>query len=483
MSDVFRWSATLTDRQRVLLHTQPLIMMRHNWLTRDDDLKPYDPLCLTMKVFEILIDQSGFGNEVTRETILRELMPILRALDSAAGVEPRIDRYTRSVDRLLGGLMNDSQRGESFMVEYSDFGPNQTASRRSLSFKLIREIHGYSGEIALQMSSEAINLFLNALDLDIESEQIANEAVVQFQLQRGNFDKARAGAEAARGRSLQYEQKIHRIVEQTKRDIRQVDWRHEAHTALVDANDHVEGRLRIEESVIRSARQKLASIADDGDNHQSLRDIVRLMDDCRSRHLRLNKRLMTARSEFIEQQSRQCFVESLRTEPINLRDDLLAPILSLPSNDAVRISEDTGHAFIGPVMPGVLSLHDLVLWQLQPKRIELIGESEAEKVEAIEANVERQRVDDDVSEHCERFLEGFSGVVGLSDLLIRLEEHACPEAVQDAVTLRVLEHFDPEDDHSIRGINVTIIGPDDLHSKRCTGDDLVIDALNRATGN
>ena len=148
---------------------------------------------------------------------------------------------------------------------------------------------------------------------------------------------------------------------------------------------------KVEESVIRSARQKLASIADDGDNHQSLRDIVRLTDDCRSRHLRLNKRLMTARSEFIEQQSRQCFVESLRTEPINLRDDLLAPILSLPSNDAVRISEDTGHAFIGPVMPGVLSLHDLVLWQLQPKRIQLIGESEAEKVEAIEANIERQR--------------------------------------------------------------------------------------------
>ena len=100
-----------------------------------------------------------------------------------------------------------------------------------------------------------------------------------------------------------------------------------------------------------------------------------------------------------------------------------------------------------------------------------------------EANIERQRFDDDVIEHCDRFLEGFSGVVRLSDLLIRLEEHACPEAVQDAVTLRVLEHFDPEDDHSIRGINVTIIGPDDLHSKRCTGDDLVIDALNRATGN
>ena len=57
----------------------------------------------------------------------------------------------------------------------------------------------------MQLSSEAINLFLNALDLDIESAQEANEAVVRFQLERGKFDQARSFAENARGQSLRYD--------------------------------------------------------------------------------------------------------------------------------------------------------------------------------------------------------------------------------------------------------------------------------------
>src|SRR6266566_8679683 len=143
MSNVLRWNPTLTDRQRVLLHTHPLILMRHNWLIRYDVVNVYDPLCLAMKVFEVLIDQGGFGNEVTRDGIHRELTPILKALDAAAGAQSSGERHLRAVDRLLGGLMNDSQRGESFSIEYSDFDANGMANRRSFSFKLMREVHGY----------------------------------------------------------------------------------------------------------------------------------------------------------------------------------------------------------------------------------------------------------------------------------------------------------------------------------------------------
>src|SRR5688572_12970069 len=112
MSNVLRWSPTLTDRQRVLLHTHPLILMRHNWLAREDE-NSYDPLCLAMKLFEVVIDQSGFGNDLTRDTLERELVPVLKSLDDAVGLEPNGERYARVIDRLLGGLLNDSQRGES----------------------------------------------------------------------------------------------------------------------------------------------------------------------------------------------------------------------------------------------------------------------------------------------------------------------------------------------------------------------------------
>ncbi len=135
----------------------------------------------------MFIDRSGFGNEVVRETVQVHLAPLLESIDAASGIPPapEPERYRRVVDRLIGDLLNDAQRGESFSVEYSDFDSNGRARRLTLSFKLLKGVHGYSGEIALQSSSEAINLFLNALDLDIESEQIANEAVVQFHWNAG----------------------------------------------------------------------------------------------------------------------------------------------------------------------------------------------------------------------------------------------------------------------------------------------------------
>ncbi len=291
---------TLTDRQRVLLHTQPLMLMRYHWLSRDDDGQRYDPLCLWIKLFEVVIDQSGFGNDVVRDSVARELTPLLRAVDAANQVAPDEARYRRVVDRLIGNLLNDSNRGESFTIDYTDFDTDGQSGQKTLTFKLLKEVHGYTGEIALELSSEAINLFLNALDLDIESEQIANEAVVQFQLELGNFDKARSSAEVAR-----------------------------------------------------------------------------------------------ARDEFIEQQSRQCFDETSVSLPVNLRDDVLGTLLELPTRVAVQFLSDTRHALVGPTAPGILNLCELVHWQLQPKREAVIGETDLEDVDLVEASVELSRFDDE----------------------------------------------------------------------------------------
>ena len=429
-----------------------------------------------MKLFDVVIDHSGFGDEVVRDTVQDHLAALLESIDAAAEIAPEPERHRRVVDRLIGDLLNDSQRGESFSIEYSDFDRDGVASRRTLSFKLLKEVHGYSGEIALQLSSEAINLFLNALDLDIESEQIANEAVVQFQLERGHFDKARAGAEAARGRSLQYEQKIQRVIEQTKRDIRQVDWRHEVHQTLIEANEHVELRLQHEEGILRSARDKLTSLADDDENRPSLSAVVRLIDDCRSRHLRLNKRLMSARGEFLEQQTRQCFIDQLHVEVINLRDEVLAPLLSAAGSQVSKLTNGVAHALIGPVTPGMLSLRDLVIWQLQPKRVQTPGEAPLEEVEAVETNVEAQRFDDEVWGGCEKVIADLVGMTKLSAVLDHLELEGCPAAVQDAVTLRLLEHFDPEEDLDAAGLRIEVAEVDGLKAARCAGDDLLIEA-------
>lgn len=475
------WNTSLSSRQRVLLHAQPILMMRQYWASRDDQDARYDPLCLSMKLFDVVIDQSGFGNEVGQQTVADALFPLLAALDQSANVDPNAERHQRIVDRLLDGLMNEANHGHSFQLDYCDFDETDQPCRKTFAFKLLKEVHGYSGEIALQLSSEAINLFLNALDLDIESEQIANEAIVQYQLERGKYDKARASAEGARGQSLRYEEKIQRLIDQTKRDIRQVRWREEVHIILVDGLEHVRQRLKIEDGIIRSASDKLETMDETDDKRRLVLNIIQLMKDCRYRHLNLNKLLMTARGEFLEQQSRQCFVDSLGIEVINLRDDVLGPLLLLGCDRVLAYSEDFGHTLIGPVAPRILTLYDTVRWQLQPRRLYTAGESVVEALDLTDTNCDRHRFDDEVLSDAAKVFATVDRPLRLSELLASLQDDGCPVAVQDAVTLEMVDYFDPEDETELLPFHVRVAEAGSLDTLRCFGDDLWIEPLESDT--
>jgi hypothetical protein len=253
-----------------------------------------------------------------------------------------------------------------------------------------------------------------------------------------------------------------------------VDWHEEVHSALVEANKHVDQRLRIEEDIIRTARTRLDAISED-DTVVPLTDVIRLVQDCRSRHLRLNRRLMTARDEFIEQQSRQCFVETSVSLPVNLRDDVLAALLEMPTKLAAQFVADTGHALVGPSAPGMLNLCELVHWQLQPKREAVIGETDFEEMDLVDASVESSRFDDETFLQCEKVFQELSIPVRLSAVLKQLAEDGCPESVQDAVTLQILERFDPDDEGLLDHVRVDLSERSGLSCGRCWGDDLQIE--------
>jgi hypothetical protein len=449
-----------------------LVTLQQKWKLGVAEQAHYDALALSIKLFDSVIDGSGFGNEVTRETMLQSLQPLLMAFDEASELKHNERLHRQVVDRLISYLKNDANRGRAFEVEYADVDDNLGLERKILRFKLLKEMHGYSGEIVLQLSSEAINLFLNALDLDIESAQEANEAVVRFQLERGKFDQARAFAENARGQSLRYGEKIERIIGQTKRDIWQVDWRNEVHNLLVEAVDHVQNRQRIESEIIDSAQQKLAIAQLDDDHRHSIYDVIRLMRDCRHRHLDLNRQLMSARNHFFEQQTRQCFSESQAVTPINLRDDVLEPLLAMPQAKVLALGERTTPLVAGPRAPKIVSLHRLVAWQLQPLRIRSEGEVEVAELDLVDSGAEAKRFDDHVLHDSEKAFVELNGPTLLSDLVRQLDADGCPEDVQDAVVLRVLEQFDPED--GANEFEVSMHEPDGLAHYRMIGDDLLI---------
>src|SRR6185503_3553760 len=108
------WDPSLTHRLRVLLHTFPLHDLRRGDALRDPDLRHYDSLALALRVMALVVDHMGLEREVDRPMVVRTLAPLLGAMDAAANVELNRARHERMLDRVLGGLRNDSERRRPF---------------------------------------------------------------------------------------------------------------------------------------------------------------------------------------------------------------------------------------------------------------------------------------------------------------------------------------------------------------------------------
>jgi len=350
------WQPQLTRRLRVLLHADPILGLR-SWDTqRNLDTRHYDSITLTMRVLDHIIESMGLGVDADSNAAIRTLSPLMYQMDIAAGIEPNTQRHSEFASRLLDRLR------QLFEVTYTDFEGTQAVVRK-LELRLVEEHWASDEQIVLQLSPEAINLFLNALDLEIEDAQAALEAVIQSQLQRGRFDEAVASARDAKFRSIQFEDKIERILRETRRDIRRVDWRETMPRLLHEALSHIAERLRIENHIAESARQRLEHLVGTPEATQ-VASIAELMDDCSGRHIRLHTMLMDARNVFFAEQDRQVFIPRPSAHLPNLFADVLEPLLASPKRVALMALEDRNIPSNG-AMAALLGLQNVKVFSLK----------------------------------------------------------------------------------------------------------------------
>lgn len=466
------WSQQLTRRQRVLLHIEPILRLYRQPGTRDDRHLQYDTLALIVKVFDTVIDQTGFGSEVTDETVLEAAKPLLKAWDEASGNPAGPDVHSDVMARILAELKNERERQEPFEVPYQAFDDAGDPRRHVLRFKLLMEQFGYDGGIVLRLSSEAINLFLNAFGLDIEDAQVANEAVVQSQLERGKFNEAVQSAQNARGQSMRYEAKIRWLLLQIGRDIDRIDWRGEADGLLREALEHVQRRLHVEDNILRSAEEKLDNLAESDDRRPSLAEVIRLMKECQRRHLLLHEQLMPARGEYLRQQARQAFVASRIRQSVDLRDAVLRDVLQQPRLAATELLDGPGGMFLGPLPPALLNIRALVHWQLMPKRQSSKGLVPVDDLELNQTDGSERRFSDEAVQTAAEFLAGVQEKARLSTLIGSCEAAGHANDSVDAMILQAIRTFG--DDAGGLGYRVDIAEMAGLHQTRHHGDDVWI---------
>jgi hypothetical protein len=480
-SPVSPWNSQITRRQRVLLHMEPILRLYRQPGTRDDRHLQYDTLALIMKVFDTIIDQSGFGAEVTDDTVAEAIRPLLRAWDGATGIANSPEFHAEVVNRILAELKNEGQHQQPFEIAYHAFDDEGRPKQYNLRFKLLIEQFGYDGNIVLKLSSEAINLFLNAFGLDIEDAQVANEAVVQSQLERGRFNEAVQSAQNARGQSMRFDAKIRWLLLQITRDIDRVDWRGEADALLRDALEHVQRRLHVEDNILRSAQEKLDNL-DDADNRRpALAEVIRLMKECHRRHLQLHEQLMPARGEYLRQQARQAFVAARLRDAIDLRDAVLRDVLQMPCNIASNILADSADALSGPRAPTLLNLRELIYWQLQPKRHSGKGLAPIEELDLGDADASERRFAEEHTKEADKMLSGLREKTRLSSLIQEFESRESDDDVVDSLVLQIVRVFG--DEHDELSYQVAVADRYGLVERRHRGDDLWVIPINGEADN
>ncbi len=362
----------LTRRLRSLLHSEPLLKLRSLNDEKDSETHHYDCIALAIYILDRIVESMGLDDEASSEAVVNSLLPLMNAMDALAGIETNDEHRRRFVAKIIERLIDRSR--ERPPTEYIDFSDGQ-AVKRILDFYLIKECWISDERTALELSPQAINLYLNAFDFDIEDAQAAIEAVTLSQINSGRIEQAAASARDARIRSIQFRNKIEQILKETQRDVSLLDWREAVPKMLDAALAHIDSRVNAEENIGKTVGERLALLEPDGNEAVQARTIAMLMDDCIKRHNELLTLLINSRKVFLSEQARQSFTMRLSASLPNLRADVLETLFAATQKtvqaalDGIENDyEGAMPVLLGARVPKVFSLQQEISWLLRPAR-------------------------------------------------------------------------------------------------------------------
>lgn len=230
--------------------------------------------------------------------------------------------WKQVAERVLVSLVTNDVAKVPYLVQ-SATGPEWKAQRFRLLF-----VHasGAEGDEHLRASEEATNIFVNALDLDIEAAQIANEAQMQALIARGAVESATQLAQVAQYQSAQYLEQTRRIIADTFLDPGGHDWIVEVPAMLDAALKHVADRLAAE-AALTSALRDQRSRMEDPVSVRHANELLARLRDCRHRHDELHRHLIGARSRHREAVEDRLARPPRTQQRVDLASELLAPYL------------------------------------------------------------------------------------------------------------------------------------------------------------
>jgi hypothetical protein len=357
----------LARRLKALACTAPL----HDLDVRKANLaggySVYSMAEVALAAIDLITLSMDFDTGADHDQTVARLLPRVAAQtpDRPAAEHERVARW------VLENLINVGSVDRGFRAVYGTFGPDGVYTRRDYDFKLIEEVPGPGGGVCLRTTDEAVNVLVGALDTDVTSAQIAAEVKLEVLINRGRLADAQLAAEQARYRTVQYAESLRRTLEATRRDVRAVDWLRRVPDMIAEALDHVADRYRHENAIltnIRKARDEAETGSDPrtAEHKRLAAELVDIVKDCIRRHTQLQSRLLEAGPLFRAEQDRQTFAAPPARAGIDLYGQLVAPVLPLPVEQAVHVTDAFFAHGTGLRVPSSVLVTDLVDALLTP---------------------------------------------------------------------------------------------------------------------
>ncbi|MDO8209044.1 hypothetical protein [Conexibacter sp. CPCC 206217] len=209
-----------------------------------------------------------------------------------------------------------------------------------------------SGLHHLRARDQAINVLVDALDLDIDSAQHAAEARLEHLVRRGRHDDAYLAARDSRMQSIRFMEQVRDDLREAERDLRSEHWSSTVSPRLSAALDHIVDRIRVEERL-----KGLIDAAGDRAQDEDFRWIprtVELLDECLDRHQSLQQVIAEARDTFLLEQQRQHLQPRSRRAYAHPVNEVLTNVLTRQCSAADELL-DVVEIALGARAPRLLS--------------------------------------------------------------------------------------------------------------------------------
>ncbi len=355
----------------------PIIALKDSFI-RDEKLKQqfqhYDPLAISLKMLEIIIDNMGPFEGITKKELFSELDPLLALMDRTKKMHSISKQdHSKILEYILEKLMKQKNK-RGIRLEFTDYS-EVPPIKREIVFRLINYRTYDDEKVVLFAEPEAVNFFIQMLDVDLEDQQQAYLKVLDRQIERGDYENAIESAKNNLRLTIQYELKIDNIIHQTKRNLTNLDWSNEIPNELKKSMNHISDCIKEQDLQNRKINLQLKNLGDEYFKREILIELKGLLEKSRNKLLPLQNKINEARVTFLDEQWLQELTLT-RTNKLSIETDILEELLRKMYNQVEINLIDFFSFFTNIRHPKLLTYNQLIMLLLQKIKTRYVMKSE-----------------------------------------------------------------------------------------------------------